>query len=50
MHENLEKIVDKNLKLTGAKRAKFIREAQALRNNLVLRQKQKDKKKCTNSK
>ena len=50
MQENLEKIVDQNLKLTGTKKAKFIREAQALRKNLLLRQKQKDGKKCTNSK
>jgi len=50
MQESLEKIVDQNLKLTGAKRTKFIKEAQALRRNLILRQKQKDKKKCMSSK
>ena len=38
MQENLEKIVEKNLKLTGTKKNKFIREAVALRKNLLLRQ------------
>jgi hypothetical protein len=50
MQENLEKIVEKDLKLTGAKKDRFIREAQALRKNLLLRQKQKGNKKCLNSK
>lgn len=50
MEESLEKIVEKNLKLTGAKKDKFVREARALRKNLLLRQKQKGNKKCLNSK
>lgn len=50
MTENLEKIVEDNLHLTGAKKDKFVREAKALRNNLLLRKKQKDHKKCTNFK
>ena len=50
MTENIEKIVEENLHLTGAKKDKFVREAKALRNNLLLRKKQKDSKKCTNFK
>ena len=52
MKENLEEIATKDLHLTGAKKDKFVREALALRANLVLRQKQKKErgKKCTHSK
>ncbi len=52
MEENIEKIVEKELHLTGAKKERFVREAKALRANLALRQKQKKEReeKCTHSK
>ena len=50
MTENIEQLVEKNLKLTGAKKAKFVREAVALRQNLALRRKQQKGKKCTSFK
>ena len=52
MKENLEQIAEKDLHLTGAKKARFVREAEALRSNLALRQKQKKErsKKCMHSK
>jgi len=52
MNQNLSQIAEKDLHLTGAKKAKFVREAEALRANLMLRQKQKKEraKKCMRSK
>ena len=52
MNKNLEQIAEKDLHLTGAKKDRFVREAQALRANLALRQKQQKEraKKCTRSK
>ncbi|MBQ3695362.1 MAG: hypothetical protein II938_00100 [Alphaproteobacteria bacterium] len=52
MNKNLEQIAEKDLHLTGAKKDRFVREAEALRANLLLRQKQKKErdKKCTHSK
>ena len=51
MTNTLEKQVDENLKLSGKKRDKFLREAMALRANIQLRQKQqKERKKCMPSK
>lgn len=51
MTNTLEKQIDENLNLTGKKRDKFLRQAQALRANIGLRQKQqKERKKCTPSK
>lgn len=51
MQENLRKIAENDLHLTGAKKEKFVREAEALRANLALRQKQKKaRKQCTHSK
>lgn len=53
MKENLNQIAEKDLHLTGAKKERFVREAEALRANLALRQKQKkerSKKKCIYSK
>ena len=51
MSDTLENQVDKNLKLSGKKRDKFLREAMALRANIGLRQKQqKERKKCMLSK
>ena len=49
MKENLNQIAENNLHLTGAKKERFVREAEALRANLILRQKQQKarKKKCT---
>ena len=40
MNKNLEQIAEKDLHLTGAKKDRFVREAEALRANLLLRQKQ----------
>ncbi len=40
MKENLEKIAAQYLHLTGAKKDRFVREAEALRSNLELRKKQ----------
>lgn len=40
MKENLEKIAVQYLHLSGAKKDRFVREAEALRSNLVLRKKQ----------
>ena len=52
MKENLQQIAEKDLHLTGAKKEKFVREAEALRANLRLRQKQKKERdqKCIHSK
>ena len=52
MNENLDKIAEKELHLTGAKKERFVREAEALRANLKLRQKQQKerKSKCMLSK
>ena len=52
MKENLEKIAEQDLQLTGAKKQRFVREAEALRANLLLRQKQQKerRKKCMRSK
>ena len=52
MKENLEKIAEQDLHLTGAKKQRFVREAEALRANLLLRQKQQKErqKKCMRSK
>ncbi len=52
MKENLEQIAGKDLHLTGTKKARFVREAEALRANLILRQKQKKErsKRCMRSK
>ena len=52
MKENLERIAEQDLHLTGAKKDKFVREAKALQANLALRQKQKQKRnqKCMPSK
>ena len=41
MKENLDQIAEKTLHLTGAKKDRFVREAEALRANLILRQNQK---------
>ena len=48
MKENLEQIAEKDLHLKGAKKDRFVREAEALRANLILRQRQKKErsKKC----
>ena len=40
MKENLDKIAEQCLHLTGAKKDRFVREAEALRANLALRKKQ----------
>ena len=51
MTDQLEKMVDTNLKLEGKKKENFLRQARALRANINLRQKQqKERKKCTLSK
>ena len=51
MTNRLEEIVDAHLKLTGKKRETFLRQAEALRANIKLRQKQqKERKKCMPSK
>ena len=51
MTDTLQDIVEKNLNLTGKKKESFLREAQALRANIKLRQKQKkERKKCMHSK
>ena len=52
MEKNLEQIATNDLHLTGARRDKFVREAKALRANLILRQKQKKERsqKCMRSK
>ena len=52
MTGNLEEIAEKDLHLTGAKKEKFVREADALRANLQLRRKQQKErsKKCMRSK
>ena len=52
MKKTLEQIAEKDLHLTGAKKDKFVREAEALRANLHLRQKQKKEResKCMRSK
>ena len=51
MTDQLEEIVEKDLKLTGKKKEAFLREARALRANMALRQKQqRERKKCMPSK
>ena len=40
MTDQLEKMVDTNLKLEGKKKENFLRQAKALRANINLRQKQ----------
>ena len=52
MQDNLDQIAEKELHLVGAKKARFVREARALRSNLELRQKQKKEResKCIRSK
>ena len=51
MTDQLEEIVDTNLKLEGKKKENFLREARALRANIELRRKQQqERKKCTHSK
>ena len=51
MNDQLEKIVENNLNLSGKKKEAFLRQARALRANIELRKKQqKDKQKCMRSK
>lgn len=45
MTDQLEETVVKNLNLTGKKKEAFLREARALRANIVLRQKQQKQRK-----
>ena len=45
MTDSLEKIVEQNLNLTGKRKEVFLRQARALRANMVLRQKQQKRKK-----
>ena len=51
MKKNIEVIAEKDLHLSGAKKEIFVREAEALRSNLALRQKQQKErsKKCMHS-
>ena len=47
MTDRLEEIIDTNLKLAGKKKENFLRQARALRANMILRKKQqKERKKC----
>ncbi len=52
MTENIRKIAEEELHLKGVRKERFVREAEALRANLALRQKQKKEReeKCTRSK
>ena len=52
MNKKIEEIAEHDLHLTGAKKERFVREAEALRANLILRQKQQKErsKKCMHSK